>query len=285
MSTRGCVAVKTEEGWRGIYNHYDSYPTGLGRELWEELEEVDSNDFSENLIEFTDWREYLNDGVCKYCGKKGLGQLVSISAKITGFDRDYDEDSSLGIDEEIKEKIEETGYPDPEAEYHEHTLDGDITVEDQQITHREPDPLFVEWVYVVDPEQEKMIILTHKSVEREPGQEPYEGDGYEEIEPGVFDYGHCIYKHVKLAEVPLNGEEPNWQTIENLVRAELTDREPESDEGEMAEMFKGETVACSFCGGPIPKKDLEDPDDNYVNIAHKACFNEKLEEFDADIQM
>lgn len=38
MSTRGCIAGVTEDGWRGVYNHMDSYPTWLGRELWAEAQ-------------------------------------------------------------------------------------------------------------------------------------------------------------------------------------------------------------------------------------------------------
>ncbi len=34
MSTRGTVARKTDEGFTGVYHHFDAYPSGLGRELW-----------------------------------------------------------------------------------------------------------------------------------------------------------------------------------------------------------------------------------------------------------
>ena len=33
MSTRGIVAVGTPTKWRGVYNHNDSYPDGLGEDL------------------------------------------------------------------------------------------------------------------------------------------------------------------------------------------------------------------------------------------------------------
>ncbi|KXA90372.1 hypothetical protein AKJ61_00800 [candidate division MSBL1 archaeon SCGC-AAA259B11] len=62
MSTRGCVAIKREDGWEGIYNHFDSYPTGLGADLWERLQEVNLSEFAENLLNFTEWRDYLNGG-------------------------------------------------------------------------------------------------------------------------------------------------------------------------------------------------------------------------------
>jgi hypothetical protein len=37
VSTAGVVAVGTDKGWVGIYNHSDSYPTWLGRRIWEYL--------------------------------------------------------------------------------------------------------------------------------------------------------------------------------------------------------------------------------------------------------
>jgi hypothetical protein len=40
MGTRGCVAVGTLKKWRGVYNHNDSYATGLGREVWQKLQEA-----------------------------------------------------------------------------------------------------------------------------------------------------------------------------------------------------------------------------------------------------
>jgi len=38
MSTRGCVAVGVPGAWAGVYNHCDSYPTALGRNLWHKLQ-------------------------------------------------------------------------------------------------------------------------------------------------------------------------------------------------------------------------------------------------------
>lgn len=44
MSTRAVIARLTNEGWEGIYQHSDGYPTGLGRELWAYLKnEYDGN--------------------------------------------------------------------------------------------------------------------------------------------------------------------------------------------------------------------------------------------------
>jgi hypothetical protein len=34
MATRGIIARVTGDGFMGAYHHYDSYPSGLGREAW-----------------------------------------------------------------------------------------------------------------------------------------------------------------------------------------------------------------------------------------------------------
>jgi hypothetical protein len=38
VSTRGCIAIGTPESWLGLYNHSDSYPTGLGAEVWNNMQ-------------------------------------------------------------------------------------------------------------------------------------------------------------------------------------------------------------------------------------------------------
>ncbi len=34
MGTRGAIARKTKTGFKGVYHHWDSYPSGLGEMLW-----------------------------------------------------------------------------------------------------------------------------------------------------------------------------------------------------------------------------------------------------------
>ena len=228
MSTRGCVAVKEGKGWRGVYNHSDSYPTGLGKELWDYLHksEIDLHQFTEGLLEYGDWQEYLNNGICEYCGKRA-GQPCNISGlliiipgdKATKKDiRAYwnnmpwapndPERVALNIkqDIEILDNRRRTGYPDPEAKHHAH-----ITKVDGQITNLDPDPLFIAWVYVIDPDRQVMTILAHKNDKITDGpirEEPIlRADGF-------WDYGHCAYKHVLVAEVDLTGAEPDWEAKE-----------------------------------------------------------------------
>lgn len=44
MSTRAVIARKTGETWEGVYHHFDGYPTGLGRALYDLLHPLASSD-------------------------------------------------------------------------------------------------------------------------------------------------------------------------------------------------------------------------------------------------
>lgn len=49
MSTRGIIGVYTNADhthWRGVYHHFDSYPKGLGKALWDAAQTVWKNDLS-----------------------------------------------------------------------------------------------------------------------------------------------------------------------------------------------------------------------------------------------
>ena len=51
MSTRGCIARVHGDGFRGAYNHWDSYPTQLGKRLFELAQEHDLGDLLRELID------------------------------------------------------------------------------------------------------------------------------------------------------------------------------------------------------------------------------------------
>lgn len=278
MSTRGCVAIKREDGWEGIYNHFDSYPTGLGADLWERLHEVDLSEFAENLLNYTAWRDYLNGGECKYCGKKGLGQPHSMRGKIMGFDSDVGSDP----EPEIRRNIQLTGVPDPKAEYHEHELEGDTSVEDTHVTSENPDPLYIEWVYVIDPDKESLEILTNRGKADdigEPVDEPWLRDD------GYWEYGHCAYRHVRIALVNLDGLEPDWELIGKVDRAIAVPR-GSSEPEEVSERLKygSETKECPVCGNPVPEarkhSELEDR-----TVGHEECIREALEKWNANVNL
>jgi len=230
MSTRGVVAVGTEKSWRGVYNHCDSYPSYLGEDISAELREwlnggKSLKSFCEKLLQYTDWREFKNGGLCPYCGAIGLGQPHSISGcilfaslsnrELIAREIEELENSDDPIDKEILENIKRTGFPDPECKWHEHTRDDGSSPEEHHITSDEPDPLFIEWVYIINPIFETITVLHHVSDPRYKGGEVKERPVRKR--GGWWDYGHCRYKHIKVATVPIKDAvegRVDWEEIE-----------------------------------------------------------------------
>jgi hypothetical protein len=146
MSTRGAVAAGTLKRWRGVYNHYDSYPTGLGKDLYEHLIDVRNSgkslaEIGEDILRFDDWRNYLKGGVCEYCGRM-TGQAHSISGMLF-----------------LEKKAEP--YPDPEAKHHAHN--SLANVRRQQYTNRSVRNSDLEWVYIINPDEDVIHVLSVRS--------------------------------------------------------------------------------------------------------------------------
>jgi hypothetical protein len=218
MSTRGCVAVGTPEKWRGVYNHCDSYPTGLGAELYEHvmrqmLEGKTLAEIGDNILKFDDWRNYLTGSVCAYCGKFE-GQPHTILSDIFIASNKGGETAVMGGIFGTATK----GYPDPEAKFHSHNDLNEIV--EQQITSDNSDPLFIEWVYILDPEANAIHVLTHESCPKTKLKKPLETepDGstreyVRKLSGGRYHYGHCVYRHALRATVTFD-KKPDWEAIE-----------------------------------------------------------------------
>ena len=206
MGTRGCVAIAQGDGWRGVYNHWDSYPMELGKELWAHLQGKDLRQFAEDLLRYGDWREYLNGGTCQYCGQQA-GQPCSISGVIF----------SLGVPSdkhtlEVQRNIARTGYPDPDAKYHQHS-----TAADGQMTDQDADPLFIEWVYVVALTNGHVTVLANTTTnELKEGQPGYwcEPSTLRLLDGSTTLHGGHYYIHEPVAQFEVHGPEPDWDRIQ-----------------------------------------------------------------------
>lgn len=204
MSTRGCVAIAQGDGWRGVYNHSDSYPTWLGKKLWDHLQGRDLEQFAKELLQYGDWREYLNAGICEYCGKKA-GHPHSISGVIFAL-------PGHEPIPEIQRNLSRTGYPDPEAKHHEHG-----SVEDGQMTDQTADPLFIEWVYVIAPKNGCVTVLAHgTTTELKEGQHGTwcRPSTMQELDGRQTQYGGHYYIHELAAQFSLSDAEPDWGRVE-----------------------------------------------------------------------
>jgi hypothetical protein len=217
--------VGTPDNWRGVYNHYDSYPTGLGEDLWgvlvgETTEETENAEGAgdpvaviDALARYGDWREYLNGGQCQHCGKTGVGQphSYSMSPDAIKWDIENNQKPKHPAEIEAHNNFHETGFPDPEAKWHKHAA-GEVL----PFSSESPDPLSIEWVYVIDPDGTKLYILTFQSCTVE-GRENGEIQNEVHIGDGAWDYGHCVYRHALVVTLDIKPDNfPNWENIEQI---------------------------------------------------------------------
>ena len=81
---RGSVAIRQGDSWRGVFKYSESNPHDLGPELWETLQEhwKDLHRFANMVLQYGYWEEYLNDGLCVYCGKYDKGHPHKINGQL-----------------------------------------------------------------------------------------------------------------------------------------------------------------------------------------------------------
>lgn len=181
MSTRGIVAVGTKRDWKGTYNHSDSYPTGLGKEMYERIirERLTGKTLAEighDVLSFDSWSSYTSGGVCQFCGKMA-GSPHSYSGGITEYAlhkelkteselREYFSSTPHATHKSIESNVQEilklretvarTGYTDPDAKYHQHCEIEYWTAADTDAG--------IEWIYVIDPPADRIHVLTSHGV-------------------------------------------------------------------------------------------------------------------------
>lgn len=192
MSTRGVVGVGNQEKWTGVYNHWDSYPSELGQDVWNEIQSKSAEKLAQELLTYGDWREYLNHGVCEFCGKK-VGQPHSYTCNL---EANYQTDIE-------KQNVIKTGYPDPQSKHHSHSNSYPEFNQDNS------DPLFIEWIYLINLNDQVLEIYKNKV-------ESYDNpvlDSPVNLGNGRVNYGHCECYHIKVGVFPFIGKEPDWESL------------------------------------------------------------------------
>lgn len=185
MSTRGVIARKTAKGWIGVYHHFDSYPAGLGAEMWKLIHKEFKNDISTFL---------------KFAIDEHPGGWSNITATV--------------ILEENALIVTDKGYcycHGPNAKHHDSASSLIVypeCVKDPQEKYFKC--LFLEWVYIIDPKTLKMEIWNHYDT-----GEPILIRGTNE-QNQKFEYESTQYDWLPIAIVDLNGAEPNWSKIEQI---------------------------------------------------------------------
>lgn len=227
MSTRGAVAWYDKKGkMQGVYNHFDSYPTGLGAEVWAELVKHKTLKALLTAVQTVgDWRELESGGICQYCGKQA-GQPQSISGLIcTGF---RSERPLTAEEKAVQANIKKTGYPDPQAKWHQHAEQGEASQFDPT-----RDPLFIEWIYVLCPDRDVIEIWTHVCAYDENGDYRKLFKTYDVTDPVVLEhspktaYCHMLLRTISAEDLTV---EPDWKAMEDemcKLNEEIYDREQE----------------------------------------------------------
>lgn len=154
MATRGCVGVitgKTKNDWIGVYNHFDSYPEGLGIDLVQTIKKwlkkgKTLQEFCNELLKYNDWKHFSNHGLCPHCGKitTGTPEGASINLNLP---------PSEDTPEDIKRNLEKYGLTDPFWNWHIHTNP------DNKITPGRIEGL--EYIYLIHP-QKRIIYVNNK---------------------------------------------------------------------------------------------------------------------------
>jgi len=178
MATRGCIARKVNDGFRGVYHHWDSYPEGLGKALWDLYHGYFKKDLRQMLKVLIDehqagWSTIVNADFNLPIGWKGkLGRKV------------------LRVGDTI------ISYPKNPVCY----CHGDRRETPNILTEKTASSIGVEWVYAFDVSSDAMYILAS-----------YNADGSKMI--GAWGFGNPEAEWRTVDVIDLHGKEPNWEEI------------------------------------------------------------------------
>jgi hypothetical protein len=195
MSTRAAVAYspkdkKGPEDWVGVYSHFDGYPSGLGKKIWDLIHS--KKYLGNDLHEIGSVRETKPEDVIQ----------AFINVMIKGHKGGW---SSFG---------EKCYCHDPSFVIRDNSSEEDET--DMRLDSRvNPDPLFMEYVYILNPMRKTMTILESKHKPEDKYEKKEVSDKPAKLlKDGYWDYGHCQVKHQLLAVVDLMGKEPKWEELQ-----------------------------------------------------------------------
>jgi len=175
MSTRGCIAERKGDHWEGVYQHSDSYPTWLGKTIWKTIHEKYKGDAQK----FINFAIHKHDG-----GWSSFPEICYCHGKFAKRDG-----TKPGQKEGVIRGCECNNKP-----YKSSNKDKD---------NPRCDPLFIEWIYVLDPIYQKMAIFYHKGE-------------HEKENCKLENHYNCnyVYRHHLASVIDLMGEEPDWKVVE-----------------------------------------------------------------------
>ena len=223
MSTRGVIARLNGDGFVGRYHHWDSYPRGLGKTLWDWAQQVPLDRLLKFLLDEhpAGWSTIVNTDpsfepgyvnihdenrkcvICgrpvwahyrQYYGRDGRPPLPAEFAHVP-------KNVYLLTDHEPKRET----FPEdsrPQCYCHGERHEGE-----QVVTDKNAASIGCEWAYVFDEQSRTMNVLSSYS------------DGHKMI--GMFGMGDPAATWRLVASINLDGPEPDWQAIEDYGEASM----------------------------------------------------------------
>jgi len=186
---RGAIGIsKGGKHWQGIYNFEDSTPIVLGPVIWEMLQENWQSllRWGKDLLQYTYWDEYLNEGFCPYCGKFDVGSPCNIKGNLY-----------VALEEGVL-------APDPEAKFHSHRPKSKPLKSSNGVV----DGLWTEWSYIVNPKDYMLEVV--RSV-RDKGAFP--------AHRGLQTWMQPKYRYHSVGLYSLFNDEPDWERVQQIGQA------------------------------------------------------------------
>jgi hypothetical protein len=198
MSTRAVIARQTSDGWEGIYQHSDGYPTGLGRELWRSLHSPEYNG---------DIARFLNDVIDAHPG--GWSHFAP------AIPRDqWDAYVESGFSEQFFDRYAtrecychspyfapRDGSCAPDSKHHSESAPSGVVTYDPSADGADG----LEWAYCFNEGSLTVFAALPSDVRRI-------GDAYQTAAGDVYQLRPHAWQVVGVFS--LRGDEPNWQVVE-----------------------------------------------------------------------
>lgn len=176
---------RRDEGrWIGTIHSGDHPPEEFGSKLWWHLQDnFNSLDrFSQMLLGRSTWQEYIDDGLCPFCGKFDVGSPVNIEGNIL-----------------MRHKNGEVA-PDKDSQFHRHITDGPKVYPNCGYNMG----LWADWIYLIHPKDYTLEVLRAVIT-----------DGTHLVSiPGLLSIPQNNFKYYSLAFYSMFKDEPDWKALE-----------------------------------------------------------------------
>ena len=214
MSTRGVIARQKGDSFEGRYHHWDSYPTGLGKTLWELAHNQFKGDIEGMLRILIDehpagWSTICNKDFSLSVGYNNLDKGNCLTCGKPSWEHYYQEWDSHGkrLTAKARQSMANGIYMALEHSFEvQRTINaecychGDRSEDELLVTEKNAADMGCEYAYVFS-DNGVMTILSSLNC-----------DGSKMI--GMFGMGNPEARWGVLAAVPLDGLEPDWHALQ-----------------------------------------------------------------------